>query len=253
MPRRVIPTPVLPKVDKDNFYAWNQRRTVKHRIDGVQKIQDYHIDMHRWSTVFSKHLGSAPPLTPGPIETKKRPSKRWAPYSSPESPALSGARTRQRAKREQLAAVAATNGVPFDEQAARDEAIRAKVLDKTRARFDARRSKCSECGEPFTDNMGKCGEKCRIAFEAYCTTFEAQSLEIRKGDMGYGVFVRPGCGGVKEKVILARYLGAVIPFSAPELKEDGSRYLFELHDRSGGARRTRSASTRRCMVTGRGL
>lgn len=132
MPRRVIPTPVLPKVDKDNFYAWNQRRTVKHRIDGVQKIQDYHVDMHRWSTVFSKHLGSAPPLTPGPIEKKKRPSKRWAPYSSPESPALSGARTRQRAKREQLAAVAAANGVPFDEQAARDEAIRAKVRSSTR-------------------------------------------------------------------------------------------------------------------------
>lgn len=33
--------------------------------------------------------------------------------------------------------MAAANGVPFDEQAARDEAIRAKVLDKTRARFDA--------------------------------------------------------------------------------------------------------------------
>lgn len=177
MPRRVIPTPVLPKVDKDNFYAWKQRRTVKHCIGGVQKIQDYHVDTHRWSTVFSRHLGSAPPLTPGPIEKKKRPSKRWAPYSSPESPALSGARTRQRAKREQLAAVAAANGGPFDEQAARDEAIRAKVFDKTRARFDARRSKCSDCGEPFTDNTGKCGEKCRIAFEAYCTTFEAQSLE----------------------------------------------------------------------------
>lgn len=55
--------------------------------------------------------------------------------------------------------------------------------------------------------------------------------------MGYGVFVRPGCGGVKEKVILARYLGAVIPFSAPELKEDGSRYLFELHDRIRGSKK----------------
>lgn len=141
IPRRVIPTPVLPKVDKDNFYAWNQRRTVKHCIGGVQMIQDYHVDTHRWSTVFSKHLGSAPPLTPGPIEKKKRPSKWWAPYSSPESPAL------------------------------------------------------------------------------------------------YGVFVRPGCGGVKEKVILARYLGAVIPFSAPELKEDGSRYLFELHDRIRGSKK----------------
>lgn len=55
--------------------------------------------------------------------------------------------------------------------------------------------------------------------------------------MGYGVFVRPGCGGVKEKVILARYLGAVIPFSAPELKEDESRYLFELHDRIRGSKK----------------
>lgn len=237
MPRRVTTTPVLPKVDNDNFWAWNKRRTVKHRIDGVQKIQDYYVDTHRWSVVFSKHLGSAPSLTPGPIEKKKRPSKRWAPYSSAESPALSGARTRSMAKREELAAVAATNGVAPNDQAARDEAIRAEVLDKTRARFDARQSKCSDCGERFTDNTGKCGEKCRIAFEAYSATFEARSLEIRKTDMGYGVFVRPGCGGVKENVALALYLGAVIPFSAPELKAEGSRYLFELHDIVRGSKK----------------
>lgn len=71
--------------------------------------------------------------------------------------------------------------------------------------------------------------------------------------MGYGVFVRPGCGGVKEKVILARYLGAVIPFSAPEPRRTGAGTCLNSMTESEGARRTRSASTRRRMATGRAL
>ncbi|KAK0750144.1 hypothetical protein B0T18DRAFT_428149 [Schizothecium vesticola] len=222
MPCLVGTSPVEPRVDEHVFYAWNRRRTLQHRVNGVRKVQTYQVDTQRWSTEFSHHLAALPPFTPSPIEKEKRPTKRWAPYSPP--------RTRSRAKteREQLAAAAAAAAT---DEAARDESIRAQVLGEARAHYSLRRGRCFECNKCYTDNQGSCGEACRVAFVAKCAAYEATHLELRQTSMGYGVFVRPGSGCVPADTRLAVYVGALIPFGAPELGDDGSRYLFQLYDK----------------------
>jgi len=219
MPGLVGTSPVQPRVDEHVFYAWNRRRTLQHRVHKVHKVQAYQIDTQRWGTEFSDHLDVLPPFTHGPIEKKKRPTKRCAPYSPAN---VSRTRSRAKTEREQLAAA------PDD--AAHDESIRAQVLDKARPRYSLRRGRCLECGERYTDNQSSCGEACQVAFMAECAEYEATHLELRKTSMGYGVFVRPGSGGIPADTRLAVYIGALIPFGAPEFDSEGSRYLFELHN-----------------------
>ncbi|KAK1831053.1 hypothetical protein QBC39DRAFT_99770 [Podospora conica] len=189
-------TPLFVTVDKNVFYAWNTRRTVQRPIEGITKIHSYHVDVNRWKKDFRSYLTSSEvPIASGPSRTGRISSNRFSPYP------------------------------------AGDQYVRDKVLDKTRPRYSVRQSRCIQCNESYR-KKGECGDKCATDFIAEHAYLETSHIELRHMDMGVGVFVQPNCGGLPAGTQLAVYLGSLIPYVAPEVDDETSKYVFELHNGS---------------------